>query len=156
MRRCTRDLSSIVFETVVSLFLEEYGLTLEEIFELQSVAEESVDAARAVQSRRILNHVSPETSEQIRKTLIANSFEALSGAGYSSLVQNHRDSPGRIQTLSGLLRNILVDPLMHRSVVSWCFYHALRESSESFQTESLPKSNIRGSAYWHFPGRNRK
>ncbi len=119
----------------MSVFLNECGLTADEIVELQSIAMKSIDTSRAVLSRRNLECVSPETTDRIRNALVKDWMTIFSETGRYRLVGSVRDDPGMIQSLHGFLTNILVDPLMHRSVVSWCFYHALRESSESFQLD---------------------
>ena len=125
-------------------FVEEFGLTFDEILELRSIAENAVGTNRAVLSRAILDHASPETSERIRKLLLAGSSKALSKAGYMSLVLLARDHPDEFQGLEGVLKRILVDPVMHRSVASWCLYFALQDCSANFQLNQCPSPTEEG------------
>ena len=125
-------------------FVDEFGLTIDEILDLKSIAENAVDTNRAVLSRTILNHVSPETSQRIREALVASSFKTLSKAGYMRLILLSRDNPEEFQSLERLLKEILSDPAMHRSVATWCFYFALRECSENFQLIHCPSPTEEG------------
>ena len=117
------------------VFLQEFGLKYEEIISLTSIAEETVRADKSILSRRILDHASPETSIRIRAALTADWLRSFSNVGQNSLVASFRDDPDKIKSLEGLLRNFLVDPLMYRSIVTWCFHFALQESSTNFQLD---------------------
>lgn len=125
-------------------FVEEFGLTFDEILELRSIAENAVGTNRAVLSRAILDHASPETSERIRKSLLEGSWRALSKAGCTSLILLARDHPNEFQSLEGVLKGILVDPVMHGSVASWCLYFALHECSANFQLNHCPSPTEEG------------
>ena len=114
-------------------FVDEFGLTVDEIIGLKFAAENVVDAEKTVLSRQILHQESPETSIRIRDAIVANWSKAFSKAGQASLVLLWRDGPEEHQSLEGVLTNVLVDPVMHRSVVTWCFFLALMESSVNFQ-----------------------
>ena len=117
------------------VFLEEFGLKSEEITELTSVAEKTVNADKSILARSILDDASPETSKRIRTAMIADWLRSFSKVGQYTIVSLWRDCPHKIQSLEGLLRNFLVDPLMYRSVVAWCFHFALQASSASFQLD---------------------
>ena len=117
------------------VFLQEFGLKPEEITELRSIAEETVNADKSILSRHILDHASPETSRRIRTALTADRLRSFSEVGEYTIVSFYRDAPGKIQSLEGLLRNFLVDPLVYRSIVAWCFLFALQESSANFQLD---------------------
>ncbi len=125
-------------------FVEKFGLTVDEIRELTSIAENAVDADPAVLARTILDHVSPATSQRIRRALVASSFKTLSEAGYMSVVQLSRDSPEEFQAPEELLKQILVNPAMHRSVATWCLYFALRDCSDNFQLNHCPSPTEEG------------
>ena len=125
-------------------FAEELGLTVDESLELRAVAENAMETEKALVSRRILEHASPETSERIRKAMVAGWFEASSKAGYARLILLARDNPNEFQSLESVLKRVLVDPVMHRSVATWCFYFALQESSADFQLDHCPSPTEEG------------
>ena len=119
-------------------FVEEFRLTIDEIFDLNSIAENTLNTNKAILSRTILDHESPETSQRIREALVAASFKILSKAGYTSLILLSRDNPEDFHSLERLLMEVFANPVMHRSVATWCFYFALRECSENFQMNHCP------------------
>lgn len=125
-------------------FVEEFGLTIDEIFELRAIAENAVEKDKAVLSRTILDYVSPATSRRIRESLVAESFKTLSKAGYMSLVGLSKYDPDELQSLERILKRVMVDPVMHRSVATWCLYFALRECSENFQLNHCPSPTEEG------------
>lgn len=125
-------------------FVEEFGLTIDEILDLKSIAENAVDSNRAALSRTILDHASPETSQRIREALVAASFKTLSKAGYMRLVLLFREHPEEFQSLEVLLKEVFADPAMHRSVATWCFYFALHRCSENFQLNHCPSPTEEG------------
>ncbi len=116
-------------------FVDDFGLTVDEAIDLRFVAEKAIGSDKAILSRQILNHASPDASERIRVAIVSKWLESFSGAGQASLVGLWRDGPEASRSLEGVLRYVLVDPLMHRSVVTWCFFLALHESSVNFQLD---------------------
>ena len=94
-----------------------------------------MNADKSILSRRILDDASPETSRHIRTALTADWLRSFSEVGQYTIVSFWRDGPDKIQSLEGLLCNFLIDPLMYRSIVAWCFHFALRASSENFQLD---------------------
>ncbi len=116
-------------------FVDEFGLTVDEAVDLRSVAEKAINSEKSILSRQILNHASPDISERIRETLVSKWLESFSEVGQASLVGLWRDGPEALRSLEGVLRHVLVDPVMHRSVITWCFYLALHESSVNFQLD---------------------
>ena len=125
-------------------FAEEFGLTVDESLELKGVAENAMETEKALVSRLILEHASPETNERIREALVAGGFKAFSEAGQASLILLARDNPNEFQSLESVLKRVLVDPLMHRSIATWCFYFALQESSADFQLDHCPSPTEEG------------
>ena len=116
-------------------FVDHFGLTVNEVIDLKSAAEKAIESDRAVLSRQILLQESPETSERIRAALVSKWMESFSEAGQAGLVLLSRDSPEVFKSLEGVLRRVLVDPVMHRSVTVWSFFLALHESSANFQLD---------------------
>lgn len=119
-------------------FMKEFGLTVDEVLKLTSVAESAAQTADAKLSREVLNRASPETTERIRESLVSGSFKTLSKVGFDSLVLLQRDNPKEFQSLESVLNRILVDPVQHRSVATWCLYFALHECSARFQLIHCP------------------
>lgn len=103
-----------------------------------------MNAEKSILSRRILDLASPDTSRRIRTALTADWFRSFSEVGKYSIVSCWRYFPDKIQSLEGLLRNFLVDPLMYRSVVAWCFHFALQESSANLQLDHCQSPTSEG------------
>ena len=116
-------------------FVDDFGLTVDEANDLRSVAEIAIGSKKAILSRQILHHSSPETSERIREAIVSKWLEAFSKAGQVSLVGLWRDGPEASRSFERVLQHVLVDPLMHRSVITWCFFLAMHESSVNFQLD---------------------
>lgn len=119
-------------------FLQHFGLKSDEITSLESRAQKIVNADKSILARRILEHASPETATRIRGALTTNCLRSFSEVGQYTLFASFLYYPDKTNSLEGLLRNFLVDPLMYRSVVPWCFYFALQESSTNFQLDHCP------------------
>ena len=124
--------------------MDDFGLTLEEVIELRSVAQTAMDAEKSILSRRILDEASPDTSTRIRDAFAADWLRTFSKAGQSTLVLLSRDLPEEIQSLKGLLRNFLVDPVVYQNIAAWCFHFALQESSATFQLDHCPRPTREG------------
>ena len=126
------------------VFLQEFGLKPEEIMALRFIAEKTVSTDKSILSRRILDHVSPETSARVCTAFTADWLKSFSEVGKYTIVSFYRDDPDKIASLEGLLRNFLVDPLMYQSIVAWCFHFALQESSTNFQLDHCRSPTAEG------------
>ena len=125
-------------------FVDEFGLTVDEVMELRFIAEEAIRTDKAVLARTIANLASPKLTERIRHSLVAGSFKTLSKVGQASLMLLSRDNPDEFQSFEGVLNGILVDPLAHRDIATWCFYFALHECSANFQLDRCPNPTEEG------------
>ena len=62
-------------------FVDDFGLTVDEAIDLRFVAEKAIGSDKAILSRQILNHASPDASERIRVAIVSKWLESFSGAG---------------------------------------------------------------------------
>jgi len=121
-----------------SAFLDEVGMTAQEVIHLRSLAVEAVNSPKSVLSRKVLEHECQETSIRIAQAFRSGWLQGFSRVGHYWSIQHFRDNPDDLRSHEWMLTEFLVDPLVHPNVAAWCFHRALQESSVAFQLDSCP------------------